>query len=155
MKFNKHVSRSRRKARRRFFTAPSHVRRNIMCAAVSKQICKEYGVPRLSIPIRKEDTVKVVRGKYKTEQANKVTNVNRKKYRLLIEGINRDKANGSQVKVPIHYSNVVITKLKLDAFRKTLIKRLVANKRKARERLGLDPSGAKKQKPKKEQVTLD
>ena len=53
---------------------------------------------------------------------------------------------GVQVKVPVHYSNVVITKLKLDPYRKQLIAKRVKQKQSGRKRLGLDPSGAKKTK---------
>eukprot|EP00483_Globobulimina_turgida_P006306 UN06316 len=116
MKFNKYVSSSRRKARRRHFNAPSHIRREIMGVAVSKQLCRDYGVPRLTLPIRRDDVVKVTTGKFKDEAPAKVVRVHRKMYRLFIENIQREKANGAQVKVPVHYSNVVITKLKLDGY---------------------------------------
>ena len=57
-----------------------------------------------------------------------------------------NKTKGAQIKVPIHFSNVVITKLKLDGFRKNLIKKKVQRKLRARKRLGLDPSGLKQGK---------
>ena len=53
---------------------------------------------------------------------------------------------GAQVKVPVHYSNVVITKLRLDPFRRKELKKLIAKKKRARKRLGLDPSGIKEKK---------
>jgi len=146
MKFNKFVSSSRRKARRRHYNAPSHIRRKIMGVALSKQLCREYGVPRLTLPIRRDDVVKVITGKFKEETPSKVVRVHRKKYRLFVENIQREKANGAQVKVPVHYSNVVITKLKLDGFRKNLIKKKVQRKLRARKYLGLDPSGLKQKK---------
>lgn len=146
MKYNKYVSSSRRKNRRRHFNAPSHIRRQIMGVALSKQLCREYGVPRLTLPIRRDDVVKVITGKYKDETPSKIVRVHRKKYRLFVENIQREKANGAQIKVPIHYSNVVITKLKLDGFRKNLIKKKVQRKLRARKRLGLDPSGLKQSK---------
>lgn len=117
-----------------------------MGVALSKQLCQEYGVPRLTLPIHRDDVVKVVTGKFKDEAPSKVVRVHRKKYRLFVDNIQREKANGSSVKVPVHYSNVVITKLKLDGYRKNLIKRKVQQKRRARERLGLDPAGTTKAK---------
>lgn len=57
MKFNKLVSSSRRKNRKRHFTAPSHIRRKIMSAPLSKELRKKYGVR--SIPVRKDDEVMV------------------------------------------------------------------------------------------------
>jgi len=145
MKYNKAVSRSTRKNRRRFFNAPSHIRRKIMSVAVSKAVCREYGVPRLTLPIRRDDVVKVVRGKYKNETPAKVMRVQRRKYRIFIDNIQREKVNGASVKVPIHYSNVIITKLKTDHYRTRLIKKKVQNKLKARKRLGLEPGGVKKE----------
>ena len=88
------VSRSRRKARRRHFNAPSHIRQKIMCCALSKALCKEYGVPRLTMPIHRDDEVKVVRGKFKDEPPSKVVTVQRRRYRLYLENVQRDKANG-------------------------------------------------------------
>lgn len=88
------MSSSRRKNRRRFFNAPSHIRRQIMSVAVSKQICKQYGIPRLTLPIRREDTVRVICGKFKSEEPGKVVRVHRRKYRVFIENIQREKANG-------------------------------------------------------------
>jgi large subunit ribosomal protein L26e len=55
MKFNKLVSSSRRKNRKRHFTAPSHIRRKIMSAPLSKELRKKHGVR--SIPVRKDDEV--------------------------------------------------------------------------------------------------
>lgn len=57
MKFNKLVSGSRRKNRQRHFTAPSHIRRKIMSAPLSKELRKKYNVR--SIPVRKDDEVMV------------------------------------------------------------------------------------------------
>merc|ERR1712154_225948 len=102
-----------------------------------------YGVPRLTLPIRRDDVVKVITGKFKDETPAKVQRVHRKKYRLFVENIQREKANGAQVKVPVHFSNVVITKLKLDGYRKNLIKKKVQRKLRVRKRLGLDPEGIK------------
>lgn len=73
-----------------------------------------------SIPIRKEDEVTVVRGRFKGREG-KVTAVYRKKFVIHIERVTRDKANGAPVPVGIDASNVVITKLKTDKDRKAII----------------------------------
>jgi len=57
MKFNKAVSGSRRKNRKRHFNAPSHIRRKIMSAPLSKELRQKHSVR--SIPIRKDDEVQV------------------------------------------------------------------------------------------------
>ena len=49
--------------------------------------------------------------------------VYRKKFAIHIERIQREKANGATVNVPIHPSKVVIVKLKMDKDRKKIIER--------------------------------
>lgn len=129
MKFNKSVSGSRRKNRKRHFNAPSHIRRKIMSAPLSKELRQKHSVR--SIPIRKDDEVQVVRGHYKGQQVGKVIQVYRKKYVIHIERIQREKVNGATVNVGIHPSKVVIVKLKMDKDRKAILER----KSRARQKL--------------------
>nr|ABW90357.1 putative ribosomal protein L26 [Sipunculus nudus] len=121
MKFNKLVSSSRRKNRKRHFTAPSHIRRKLMGSPLSKDLRQKYNVR--SMPIRKDDEVQVVRGHYKGQQVGKVVQVYRKKFVIHIERIQREKANGATVYVGIHPSKVVIMKLKMDNNRKRILER--------------------------------
>ena len=81
----------RSKSRKAHFTAPSNVRRKIMSSALSKELREKYKVR--SIPIRKDDTVTVVRGIHKGREG-KVTTVYRKRYCIYIEKLTRDKVNG-------------------------------------------------------------
>ncbi|XP_014228326.1 60S ribosomal protein L26-like [Trichogramma pretiosum] len=121
MKLNKLVSSSRRKSRKAHFTAPSHIRRRLMSAPLSKELRTKYNVR--SIPIRKDDEVMVVRGHYKGQQVGKVIQVYRKKFVIYIERIQREKSNGSSVQVGIDPSKVVIVKLKIDKDRKAILER--------------------------------
>ncbi|XP_049280101.1 LMBR1 domain-containing protein 2 homolog isoform X2 [Anopheles funestus] len=121
MKFSKHVSSSRRKSRKRHFQAPSHIRRKIMSAPLSKELKQKYNVR--SMPIRKDDEVQVVRGHYKGNQVGKVVQVYRKKYVVYIERIQREKANGTNVYVGVHPSKCVVVKLKMDKDRKKILDR--------------------------------
>jgi large subunit ribosomal protein L26e len=57
MKFNKMVSSSRRKNRKRYFNAPSHIRRKLMSSPLSKELRQKYNVR--SMPVRKDDEVQV------------------------------------------------------------------------------------------------
>jgi large subunit ribosomal protein L26e len=120
MKFNPNVSSKARKQRKAHFNAPSHERRIRMSAPLSKELREKYNVR--SLPIRRDDEVMVVRGKY-SDREGKVTECYRKKYVIHIERVSRDKANGQSVPVGIHPSNVVITKIKLDKDRKALLER--------------------------------
>ncbi|XP_014237640.1 60S ribosomal protein L26-like [Trichogramma pretiosum] len=121
MKLNKLVSSSRRKSRKTHFTAPSHIRRRLMSAPLSKELRTKYNVR--SMPIRKDDEVQVVRGHYKGQQVGKVVQVYRKKFVVYIERIQREKSNGSSVQVGIDPSKVVIVKLKMDKDRKDIVDR--------------------------------
>merc|ERR1719213_1105404 len=109
MKLNKNVSSDRSKSRKRHFSAPSHIRRRLMSAPLSKELRTKYGVR--SMPIRKDDEVQVVRGHYKGQQVGKIVQCYRKKFRVYIERIQREKANGATVK------------LKMDKDRKNILDR--------------------------------
>merc|ERR1712020_580540 len=115
------VSSSARKQRKRHFTAPSHIRRKLMTAPLSKDLRSKYGIK--NIPIRKDDEVQVVRGHYKGQQVGKVVQCYRKKFCVYIERIQREKANGASVYVGIHPSKVSIVKLKMDKDRKKILDR--------------------------------
>lgn len=74
------------------------------------------------MPVVKGDKVKVLRGTYKGKEG-KVVEVYRKKWVIHIEGITRDKVNGSSAKVGIDASKVEITELKLNKDRKDILER--------------------------------
>ena len=120
MKFSTNVSSSRRKSRKAHFSAPSHKRRIIMSAPLSRELRDKYNVKHM--PIRKDDQVTIVRGGFK-DQEGKVICVYRKKFCIHIERVTRERANGATVQVGIHPSNCVITKLKLDKSRKQILAR--------------------------------
>merc|ERR1719347_705576 len=132
MKLNKHVSSDRSKSRKRHFTAPSHIRRRLMSAPLSKELRTKYGVR--SMPIGKDDEVQVVRGHSKGQQVGKVVQVYRKKYVIYIERVQREKANGTTVHVGIHPSKVVITRLKLDKDRKKILERKAKSRADGKEK---------------------
>jgi len=102
------------------FTAPSNVRRKLMSAPLSTELRNKLSVR--SVPIRKDDEVTVVRGSYKGREG-KVVQVYRKKWVIHIERLVREKTNGASVAVGIDPSKVVVTKLKMDKDRKSLLER--------------------------------
>jgi len=120
MKFNADVSSSRRKSRKAHFAAPSSIRRKIMSSALSKDLRNKHNCR--SLPIRKDDEVRIVRGKYKGREG-KVTQVYRKKWVIHVDRVQRDKSNGSTSSIGIHPSNVVITTIKLDTDRRAILER--------------------------------
>ncbi|WVO14120.1 ribosomal protein L24 [Cryptococcus depauperatus] len=110
----------RRKSRKAHFSAPSGIKRKLMSSPLSKELRKEHNAR--SMPIRKDDEVLIVRGKYKGREG-KVTQVYRKKWVIHVDRVHVEKSNAATVPVGIHPSNVVITSLKLDKDRKVILER--------------------------------
>ncbi len=84
---------------------------SIVCSNLSDDLKKQYN--KRSTSVIKGDTVKIMRGEYKGVEG-KVEKINTGKGKLSIEGVQREKIKGGQVKVLIHASNVKISSLKLD-----------------------------------------
>ncbi|KAL9117816.1 MAG: hypothetical protein Q9187_005643 [Circinaria calcarea] len=120
-KINTSLHSSRRKSRKAHFSAPSSVRRVIMSAPLDKELREKHNVR--SIPIRKDDEVRITRGTNKGREG-KVTSVYRLKYVIHIERVSREKSNGQSVPIGIHPSKCVITKLKVDKDRENILERI-------------------------------
>ena len=120
MKTHQTVSSSRRKSRKSCLGAPSHLKRKLMSAHLSKELKTKYHVR--SMPIRKDDEVQIMRGKHKSEKA-KVTQVYRKRWCVYLEKKTREKQSGQSVNIPFHPSKLMITTLKLDKDRNNALNR--------------------------------
>lgn len=120
MKRSTSVSSSRRKQRLRHFSAPSSLRRKIMSTRLSKELKEKYSVR--SVPIRKGDEIKILKGKGKNK-TGKVVQVYRKKWCIYVDKVQREKQNGQSVFLPIKPSYCVIEKLHLNKDRKELLDR--------------------------------
>ena len=59
----------------------------------------------------------------------------RKKFAIYVERVHREKTNGATVPIPIHPSNVIVTKLKLDKDRKNMLLRKGAAKQGASDKM--------------------
>jgi len=109
------------KQRKMLFQAPDHVRHKHFAAPLSPELRASRGVRAL--PVRSEDTVRIMRGDHKGLEG-KVTRIDRKKYRIYVEGLTREKVDGTTISVPIHPSKVMITNLNLeDKWRKQVLER--------------------------------
>lgn len=103
------------------FNSPLHILRKLFNAPLSEELREKYGVKRL--PVRKGDVVRVTRGDWRGHEG-KVVEVDTKRVRIHVEGVQTKKADGSPVFYPIHPSKVLITKLDLsDPWRRKLIER--------------------------------
>jgi large subunit ribosomal protein L24 len=90
---------------------PKHQRDKMVGAVLEDALRKQYG--RKNIRVIKGDSIRVIRGEYKGVEG-KVEKVDTEHATFHIEGIQRDKIRGGQVKVPIHSSKVMVIALNLD-----------------------------------------
>jgi len=105
------VSSKPRKQRKLLYNAPMHILPKLMSAHLSPELREKYH--RRSFPVRVGDRVKIMRGEFRGVEG-RVTAVDRRRQRVMIENVTIKKADGTAVPKPIHVSNIMITELKLD-----------------------------------------
>lgn len=98
------------KQRKQLALMPLHLRHKLFNAPLSDELRQKLGVKRL--PVRQGDTVRIMRGEFKGHEG-KVVEVDLKHVRVFIEGVQRKKADGSPVYIPVHPSKVMIIKADL------------------------------------------
>lgn len=105
-----------RKQRKALATAPLHVRRKQIAAHLCEELLLKYKTR--STPVVVGDEVLIMRGGHKGT-TGKVVEVRTKARKLVIDGVNNEKADGTAVPLPVDPSNVLIKKLNLeDNFRR-------------------------------------
>ncbi len=82
-----------------------------MTAPLSEDLRASQG--RRSYPVRKGDTVKIVRGDFAGVEG-KITDIDTSRQRLYVEGVTRETTSGTSANVSVHTSKVLLTKLNLD-----------------------------------------
>ena len=112
-KFSKHwkASKQPRKQRKFIANAPLHIKRKLMSVNLAKELRKKYSTR--NIEIRKNDTVKIMKGKFKNKQG-KILTANIKKTYVIIENMQVKKQDGSKANIKFHPSNLQIVELNLD-----------------------------------------
>lgn len=101
---------------------PKHLHDARICSTLIEDLRRQYN--RRNARVIKGDTVKVMRGEY-TGIEGKVEKVNTERGTLAIEGVQREKIKGGNVKVQIHASNVTIVGLNLqDKYRQARLQNL-------------------------------
>ncbi|NMC08429.1 MAG: 50S ribosomal protein L24 [Candidatus Lokiarchaeota archaeon] len=115
------TSKKPRKQRNWLRDMPLHLRGTQFNAKLEKNLSEQHDVKRL--PIRVNDHVRVTSGQFK-DLEGKVLGIDKKSYKITIEEITKEKADGSLHYYPIHPSKVIITKLvDLDKRRQQMIER--------------------------------
>jgi large subunit ribosomal protein L24 len=116
-----HRVKNPRKQRKMLYNAPAHKRHKLMAAPLSSELAASKGAKTL--PVRKGDTVRIQRGDHKGFEG-KVSRVDLKEYRIYLEGLTREKTDGTNIFLPIHPSKVQIRNLNLDdKWRKNILDR--------------------------------
>jgi len=137
------------KQRKRHFNAPAHIRHKMMAAPLSAELTASRGAK--TMPVRKGDTVRIQRGDNKGFEG-KVSRVDLKAYRIYMEGLTREKVDGTNIFLPIHPSKVEIRNLTLDdKLRKSVVDRRVAPEKSGKKAEKAKAKPAKKA-PTKEEV---
>jgi len=109
------------KQRKRLYNAPAHIRHKIMAAPLAKDLAKKHGIK--TIPVRKGDTVRIQRGDNKGFEG-KISRVDLKNYHIYLEGLTREKVDGTNIFLPVHPSKVIIKNFSLnDKKRKAIVER--------------------------------
>ena len=104
-----------RKQRKYRHNAPSHIKYTLLSAHLSAELRKQYG--KRNIPVKKNDTVKVLRGSFKGT-TGKVNSVNTSKLAAYIDGVESSRRDGTKVFVPVKVSNLMIVELNTDDSRR-------------------------------------
>lgn len=119
------------KQRKMLYQAPDHIRYRLFAAPLSPELRASHGVKAL--PVRSGDSVRIMRGDQKGFEG-KIARIDRKKYRIYVEGLTREKVDGTTIFVPMHPSKVMITRLNLDdKWRKKILERKKVARRKVEE----------------------
>ena len=98
--------------------------RHGVSAPLSKELLREHRVGRLGV--RKGDTVTVTRGNFCGVEG-KITRVDAKSGKVYVEGVSREKADGTARPIAIDASKVVLRQVVLDdKRRKDIVERRVS-----------------------------
>ncbi len=113
------------KQRKKLYQAPLHKRGKHLSVSLSSDLKSRFKTN--AVTVRRGDTIRILRGDRKGFEG-KITRADLKNYRIFVEGVTRDKADGTTALVPIHPSKVMITSLNLDDKwrRKTLERKAAA-----------------------------
>jgi large subunit ribosomal protein L24 len=109
------------KQRKMLHDAPRHLRHKLFAAHLSPELRGTHLLR--SFPVRSGDTVRIVRGDHEGFEG-KVSRIDMIDYRVFLEGLTREKVDGTTIFVAVHPSKVMITRLNLDdKWRKKVLER--------------------------------
>ena len=110
---------------------PYHQRKKDLNVHLSKELREKYGFR--SLPVRKDDTVFILRGKFRGLE-KRVSRVSLKKRKIQIEGVKMTKTDGTEIFFWLEPSNCLITNFgKIDDGRKKIMDRKGSKQEKTEE----------------------
>lgn len=128
------------KQRKYLYNAPAHTKRKMLKAPLSKDLKKEQNVG--AAIVRTGDTVTVMRGDHKGKSGKVVGFSLKDKTKVYVQSIEVTRIDGQKKNVPLHHSNLLITKMADDPRR--------INKNKSREESAKKKAASKRTVSKQE-----
>ena len=111
-------SKSPGKQRKKMYSAPVHANKNRLKCRLDEFLQEEYGLR--SLVVKTGDLVKIMRGQFRDTEG-KVIRLDHKDVEVFLDNATVTKADGKEVNIPVHPSNIMLVKLELDDERKQLI----------------------------------
>lgn len=105
------ASKQIRKQRKFRANAPIGLKRQMIVSTLSKELRQKYN--RRSFALKKGDTVIIMRGEFK-KKTGKIGSINLQKMKVILEGIQMDKKDGTKANVLFDPSNLKITELNIE-----------------------------------------
>jgi len=100
-----------RKQRKYRANAPLHIKAKMLASNLSKALRDKF--KRRAVPLRKGDSVKIMKGEF-NKKIGKISVIHRKKMKVSIEGIQKNKKDGTKINVIFDPSNLQIQELNLE-----------------------------------------
>ena len=104
-------SKQPRKQKKYRINAPLHTRHKMTASNLSKELRVKF--KRRSFPLRKNDKVKVMRGKFQGKEG-KINDIDLKRMKVGIEGVQIQKKDGTKINVYLDPSNLMILELNME-----------------------------------------
>ncbi len=102
--------------------APLHIKKNFFNMHLNKELREKYSTR--SVLGRKGDKAIVLRGQFRKKEG-KISKVDYKHFKVYVEGIEKENADGSKSAYPFNASNLMLTQLDLsDNIRKKKIENM-------------------------------
>lgn len=111
-------SKSPGKQRKKLYNSPIHTNKNRLKCRLDEFLQEQYGLR--SLVVKTGDLVKIMRGQFRDTEG-KVIRVDYKDVQVFLDSATVTKADGKEVNIPIHPSNIKIVKLEMNDERKQLI----------------------------------